>query len=309
MRVCLLAASLLLALSLPLGWSQMVDSGGRAAAHPSLADVKTLMAPAEGVGLPERGPKSSALTVVGGAIQLSRRYRFPICAEWDVCRPAGHAPMRANLAVRLDVATGEALSDVLAHLVAQEPEHYVLDFCHGVPCLLTVGKAANRLNTLDTVIDLDLRDASLWKALQTVQFAVNRRVPEMEVPLASVFYFRNFGLLKAHLPKDFESPGAVNLRMTGVSAREALCALIATSPVKFQYTYENAGIGELPEHSRVALEFVLLPATETVVLNIPGMNAISKPFGDDHARWQAWVEAYRMKTMPGRDWRHPPMDE
>ena len=140
-------------------------------------------------------------TVPTAAIHLTRRYRFPVCAEWDVCKPGGHARMQGNLDIQLKVASAEPLSDVLQRLAAVDSAHYDFQYYYGVPVLVALGKATDRMNALDTPIDLDLDGVSLWQALQAAQAAINSRVPEAQIPLASVFCFQSFGLLKAHLPQ------------------------------------------------------------------------------------------------------------
>ncbi len=91
-----------------------------------------------------------------------------------------------------------------------------------------------RESALDHVIDLEVTEVSTWEALKVAIEAVNAK-PDGKVDIwpFPLFWLRE----KSPLPA-FVEDKSITLILKSVTARQALCAIAATSPLTFRFSYE-----------------------------------------------------------------------
>jgi hypothetical protein len=165
------------------------------------------------------------------------------------------------------IDAGETFGSVMKRVVAVSDNVYRFEVIRGTPVLRPNPEIVKTPNLLDTVVDLEIEDSTIWDALCVLARAVNRKVlPEG----GKALYVQLNGPQFVELPAPvLLQKSKVSLELEDVSAREALCAIFESAHQAFWYFYYNYP----DEHDYV----VLLPTDSSgAVIHGPRVRDVQK---------------------------------
>jgi len=136
-----------------------------------------------------------------------------------------------DLDLRID--KDSTLHDALKRLVS-ESDGLLAQTEIGKVIVLAPPATRGTTSVLDTIIDLSLNDVSTWEALLEVVRRVNEKLEGRDL-LSLDPDFVGHGISP---PLEFME-STVHLELNRITAREALCSLMAHSPVPLSMRYSN----------------------------------------------------------------------
>ena len=98
------------------------------------------------------------------------------------------------------------------------------------------------VSNLDVRVSVDFEDVSVWEALKEIVKAINR---QQMTPYPVLLYLEDVNKIEPLLPlPDITDIHEITLSMENITAREAICAVLATSPVKMAYQYSTGSTSD-----------------------------------------------------------------
>jgi hypothetical protein len=133
------------------------------------------------------------------------------------------------------IRAGETFGSVMRRVVAESDDIYKFEVIRGTPILRPNPDIVETTNLLDTVINLNIEDATIWDALCDLARSVNR---ENLATGGKALYIHLQGPEFIELPPPpFLEEGKVLVDLNDVSAREAMCAIMESAKQPFNYYY------------------------------------------------------------------------
>jgi len=137
------------------------------------------------------------------------------------------------------IALGETFKDAISRFEAVSQYRYKFEEIRGVPMLRRNPDVVAEPNLLDTVVSLSVKEVTMWEALCALAREINGK-NMIEGAGGKALYIHLAG------PSDLEFPAPMfvkepvvtfALEGEGVSAREALCAILESAGSTFSYYY------------------------------------------------------------------------
>lgn len=162
---------------------------------------------------------------------IGRTFKVPINFEWAYVEADGASVSLPKAEFRIE--PGETLSQVLDRFCLVTDGQLQWGRIRGTICVWPSGKTGQIDSLLDTIISLKLNGVSTWDALLELSKTVSLSSgPERAL------------VPEAHPMQDEYMPPAqlrdikgITLELENVTAREALCAILAASPLRLEFTY------------------------------------------------------------------------
>ncbi len=182
---------------------------------------------------PISGTKDAASMYGIAFNKLHRVFDVPISFE-NIPDLGRSVPIAAQPQIALTVSKGDKLDQCLDRFVGATAGTLTWDVIHDQIVIFPVRQAgAPPVNNLDVVVSLEVSDASVWEACCALGRAINQN---SKSDYRLTFFPAG--------PDEFRNPypaivddQVVTVSVSGVTAREALCAILAQSPVPLSYTY------------------------------------------------------------------------
>jgi hypothetical protein len=157
-------------------------------------------------------------------------FHVPLVYEWSYVEPDWtNSP--EPLFESFEIRKGQTLRGALDQVVAMTQGALQWKALSGLIYVFPSGKTGAVESVFDTPISIHMRNASTWEALKLL----------CETVMSSPYSDRGFGLGLGFLDKFTKPPPAfteercITLRLDNVTAREALCAIVAASPVQMSF--------------------------------------------------------------------------
>ena len=165
--------------------------------------------------------------------RLQERFVAPICYEWpyvdDRRRQLDEPEFPYVLAE--DTTLAEAVGEIVAYSDGMLRAIWIQDSLS----LMAADDTHEQENLLDSVVSLELRDASIWDAIKSLAIEINRR-SNSDRRLRVGFSAFDVGLP----PAEILTIHTITLSVEEVTAREALATIIANAPLVMSYKYYTA---------------------------------------------------------------------
>lgn len=153
------------------------------------------------------------------------------------------------------VYKGERFGEAISRLESASAGRWIFEEIHGVPLLRPEEAFEGHGTLLDTSVTVDIEAASVWKALCALASAVNH-ANEVHAGKARPLLIMIAGPDILRRPPSFLiEETAISIELNDVTAREGLCAILATVDKHFRYLYHCVG-----EHSDSTYEYVTISA-------------------------------------------------
>jgi hypothetical protein len=133
------------------------------------------------------------------------------------------------------IEAGESLGDVLERFEDASEHIYRFDLIRRIPIIRANPEILKERNLLDSVIDLKLENHTIWDALCVLARTVNRKVVSDGGEALSI-ELNGPQFMELPAPVFLEDP-AVSIDLVGVTAREALCAILESAASKNRFNY------------------------------------------------------------------------
>lgn len=164
---------------------------------------------------------------------IQRAYGVPASFEWPYVletRSSEPAP-----SIEFEFKDSEPLSAVLDRLVLKSKGRLKWETLRDSIVIRPESSGGAMENNLDVTVSVSLKGVSTWDAVKEVVRVVNRQNKHQRL----LDVTPDFLLNGYCAPPGFVEKNDITLKLTNVSAREALCAIIQASCLDFSYTYSN----------------------------------------------------------------------
>jgi hypothetical protein len=139
------------------------------------------------------------------------------------------------------IVGGETFRDAISRFEAVSQYRYKFEVIRGVPILRRNPDVVAEPNLLDTVVGLSVKDVTMWEALCALAREINgKNLAEGGAGKALYIHLAGPGSMPTKFPAPiFVEEPVVTLALEGegVSAREALCAILEAAGSTFNYYY------------------------------------------------------------------------
>lgn len=203
---------------------------GSADALPAPDDVETRLA------TPQDILEASRARGIGGPYMAMRvireSFHVPISFEWSFVNADRSAIEDRDM--RFSVKAEETLEETLNRFCAEMGGRLQWGRIRGVICVWPAANAESVESTLDTTVTLELSGMSTWQAiLEVCRQANSSEEDRVLVPRAEPSQDR-------YAPPDaLRDHNSITLSLSEVTAREAICAVLAASPLHLEFNYGN----------------------------------------------------------------------
>lgn len=172
-----------------------------------------------------KGPYASIRTI-------REAFDVPISFEWSFVKGDRSEVDRGDWI--FSVKEGETLKESLDRFCAEMSGQLQWGRIQGIICVWPVASAGITESTLDTTVRLDLSGVSTWHAILEVCREVNIQTEDrVLVPRVEPSQDRYIP------PAALRNHDSISLSFAGVTAREAVCAVLAASPLHIEFNYGN----------------------------------------------------------------------
>ncbi|MBN2311671.1 MAG: hypothetical protein JXR94_22020 [Candidatus Hydrogenedentes bacterium] len=209
-------------------------------------DGTTVQLNGRSVNLASRYPKPgvSLRTAWSAAFEV---FGAPVCLEWSCMdEDERNTPFPRTEGDVFRIRKNETLRSVLDAIVAESQGALEWTSLSGVLWVLPTGKDAAMESALDTPVSIALKGATPWEGLKRVVRAVNNAPGVKRTIACHPSCAENF----TNPPPGFADGASVSLELHEVTAREALSAVIAQSPVEMYVEYSNMSLWRGKERLR-----------------------------------------------------------
>lgn len=190
-------------------------------------------ATAETVRRVERAKGSTDISDIplGVRRRLEQAFEIPISLEWPYVNEDRRTRDQPQLEFSLQPNT--SLRKSLGQFCDSTSGALTWEFRSGVLVVRAPADAGGVENNLDTRVSLNLAGVSTWTAFKALARAINSK------PLVArrIDIYPSFIGHSKKGPDNFRNDSSISLDLEDVTAREALCAIIAASPLELSYTY------------------------------------------------------------------------
>lgn len=200
-------------------------------AVPTAENAESRVATDDSVRTLVRTPQET--TVTSAISILSKVYRVPISFEYSLVNEDGSDfPLpRTNYRP----VSGETLSSALNRLCEVPGGTFGWKRVGGMLCVQPIENIQPVESTLDTKVSFSVENASTWEALMALATAMNQDVTDERVVRIRSYSSDEF----LTLPVEFLDEKKFHFSFQDVSARDALCAILAASDFEVSFRYTN----------------------------------------------------------------------
>lgn len=199
-------------------------------------DAEARVATPEGLRAAKRWLDWNPLTVGNALYALRDVYGARISFEH-----ASVGPDRRQLEampIKFSLSEGQTLREALDLLCASSNGRYIWKRVNGILTITPSGltEPGETIDSaLDVVVSLDLDGVSTWEAILAMAREVNNSSETDRV-------IRPYVPAEPHInhPLEFKTDKSLSIHVRDVTAREALCEIIATSPFDIRFQYSNS---------------------------------------------------------------------
>jgi hypothetical protein len=174
---------------------------------------------------------------------LERVFSVPICYESDQTRNL-ELFERSAQTLELSVDKGETLGMTLDRFCAETNGAYRWDTIQGSVCLFPAPlRDDTKANALENSISLDAKDCSTWDAFKLIARQFN--LTFLESGRLAPLSVEPVGLGIGVKPLDaFTDTIIGDIALNNATARDVICAVIQTSPIKLKYSSFQTRLGD-----------------------------------------------------------------
>jgi hypothetical protein len=164
---------------------------------------------------------------------IRESFRVPISFEWSYVNDDRSEV--DNREFKFAVQAGETLELTLDRFCVAAGRQLQWRRINGVICVWPTGVGGKVESTLDSNVSLKLEGVSTWEALLELARVVNA-TPSVNRTLMPSAEPRQDQYVP---PLALREEKSISLALTNVTAREAVCAIMAASPLQMEFTYSN----------------------------------------------------------------------
>lgn len=176
------------------------------------------------------------LLEIFGFIERIFEVSFSVEALPEGC--VGTAPSEPRRFPPFAIARGETFGEVIRRFVALSQYRYKVEEIRGVPILRRNDEVVGEPDLLDTVVSLNVKGVTMWEALCVLAREINgKNLAEEERGKALIDLFGPNSMPPEPPDPIFLEKPIVTLDLAGVTAREALCAILESGKSTFDYSY------------------------------------------------------------------------
>jgi hypothetical protein len=148
------------------------------------------------------------------------------------------------------IVEGEVFSDVIARLEAASQGRWIFEELHGVPLLRPNPLVESQGTLLDTVVTVNIRAASVWEAICALARALNSANGVQSGRARPLLIVFPGPAVLQHPPAVLIEERPVDVTLSQVTAREALCSIFKQLDLKLYYLYNCVAAGRpaLPDY-------------------------------------------------------------
>lgn len=193
-----------------------------------LADLETIRA------LKPEGGAGHDTDIYIVLARLRGAYPIPISIESPATNSAG-----SRTAIRFSVEKNESLAHSLDKLAAASRGLVRWEIVRGRLCVLPDDEAAGgAVSPLDALVSLHVEGVSAWEAIKAIAIEVNR---QRAFPRPLAVFPGEWNIVERPLAALTEKK-EITLAVDAVTAREAICAVLAASSLPLAYKYGDGGL-------------------------------------------------------------------
>lgn len=218
------------------------------------ADVINRLPIEEKFGLANRSYMATGRASVLSLLDaLDKLYEVPICIDW----PYGDIPALFEVPPDIDFVRDQPLGRVLADISEISQGYVRYERISGILAVVPAIPAPSEDRPLDRVISLDLNDVSTWEAFLAVAEAANSAEPDGR----RLVIQPGPATLGRQPPVGLVQEPTVTIRASNITAREAICEIIAKSPLELSYFAYHSDIpkreGQVLRLANVQISFYM----------------------------------------------------
>ncbi len=201
--------------------------------EPSASDAESVIASRDGFIKAKKWWSSGLAMTVGTAMYaLTDAYGVPVSYEHSYV--AEDRSTLEGVSVDYALIEGETLREALDKLCANSGGRFVWKRIRGILCVIPSAQNEKVESALDTTVTIHVDNVSTWDAILALGMAVNER----EAADRMLRFYPQGNEYLNH-PVAFRNDKTLSIHLDGVSARDALCAIMAASPFQMRYSYQN----------------------------------------------------------------------
>jgi len=205
--------------------------GSSASSAPLAENAEDHVAVADEVEL--RLARTRSISASTAIDQLSGFYDIPISFENSLVNDDGSDFVDASFDFEFDPS--ETLANALDRMCERGGGRFQWTRLRDLICVLPSKSAQKTESTLDTVISGEFVNVSTWEALMLLAGEVNRSVVNERILRIQAYSVDQY----LTLPIDFLEERIYSYEFKAVTAREALCAILADSKFDVRFSYWN----------------------------------------------------------------------
>lgn len=203
-----------------------------------LVSAAVLVVPPDPPALTERTPESARIPTQPETLSNvlgSIRAAFGVAVSLEGVREeSGYADPSGREIPEFPIRADETLGGVMRRVVAASDGVYKFEVIRGTPILRPNPGIVKTPNLLDSVIDFEVEDSTIWDALCDLARTVNRK--KLTGGKALRIHLQGPEFLELPAPVFLEKK-KVSVDLNDVSAREAMCAIMESAKQPFTYYF------------------------------------------------------------------------
>lgn len=160
-------------------------------------------------------------------------FRVPISFEWSYVNDDRSEV--ENRDFTFSVREGESLGLTLNRFCEATKGQLQWRRIHGIICVWPTGVGGKSESALDTLVSLKLEEVSAWEAILELARIINS-APSVDRTVMPSAEPRQDQYVP---PIALREGKSISIALTNVTAREAICAIMAASPLRMEFTYGN----------------------------------------------------------------------
>lgn len=163
---------------------------------------------------------------------LGKLYRTPLCIEFPF--PYKPTPVPGYGIESATTHKEDTFGQAINKVVASSNGKLVFERHHSMYCIVPSDEQSKSTGSnMVRRISLDVEKVSTWEAIKTVILEANKRPVDGRKLYVGHSLFRPYNFP----PKGFVDDKSISLKLDNVTVREALCAILAESPLSISYRY------------------------------------------------------------------------
>ncbi len=180
-------------------------------------------------------------------------FQVPISFEWSYIDESRRDLKMPK--IPFTISPGDSLADVLDRFCSATGKQFQWGRIRGIICVWPTGTNGTTESMLDVRVTVNVEGASAWEAILQLVREVNAKA----IGAADRYMVARPTFTKEIYtpPLVFRNEHVISLSLQDVSAREAICAIMAASPIRMSFWYFNSYHGNIVDDPRSSSQLTL----------------------------------------------------